>query len=219
MAVMSPRRAAAQRDGQSLHDLLVETARKMIATHGTTGMTVREIARTAGVADGVLYNHFSDKEELVARALLELLRTTEAELGELPVAGEGTLDGNLRRHLEFGLALHKVLVPAFRGLLGQPRVLERFAEINERSSYWRERLVAYLEQERALGRLRPASEVDAAAALLVGYCHGSVMAVVFPHTGPLDPPTVDAVVRAALHGIAPPDTEPPAAEPGVAAQA
>ncbi|MEV6829722.1 TetR/AcrR family transcriptional regulator [Amycolatopsis sp. NPDC051102] len=216
MAVMSPRKAAAQRDGQSLHDLLVETAQKMIATHGTIGMTVREIARLAGVADGVLYNHFSDKEELVARALLEHVRTTEAELGELPVAGEGTLTGNLRRHLEFGLALHKALVPAFSGLIGQPKVLERFAEISERSGYWRDRLVAYLEAEKALGRLRPESEVDATAAMLVGYCHASVLTTVFPHTAPLDPPPVNSIVCAALHGIAP--AEPEQAEPDVSAQ-
>jgi AcrR family transcriptional regulator len=202
MAVMSPRKAAAQRDGQSLHDLLVETAQKMIATHGTAGMTVREIARMAGVADGVLYNHFSDKEELVARALLEHVRTTEAELGELPVAGEGTLEGNLRRHLEFGLALHKVLVPAFNGLVGQPKVLERFAEISERSGYWRDRLLAYLKEERERGRLRGESEVDAAAAMLVGYCHAAVLTEVFPHTAPANPPTPDAVVRAVLNGIA-----------------
>nr|WP_242545893.1 TetR/AcrR family transcriptional regulator [Amycolatopsis sp. MtRt-6] len=216
---MSPRKAAAQRDGQSLHDLLVETAQKMIATHGTSGMTVREIARMAGVADGVLYNHFSDKEELVARALLEHVRTTEAELGELPVAGEGNLVGNLRRHLEFGLALHKALVPVFSGLAGQPRVLERFAEISERSGHWRDQLVAYLEAERALGRLRVESEVDATAALLVGYCHASVMAVVFPHTAPLDPPPVNSIVSVALHGIAPTDPEPSPDEPGQATEA
>lgn len=201
MTGMSPRKAAAQRDGQSLHDLLVETARKMIATHGTAGMTVREIARMAGVADGVLYNHFSDKEELVARALLEHVRTTEAELGELPVAGEGTLAGNLLRHLEFGLALHKVLVPAFSGLAGRPE-LERFAEISERSGHWRDRLVAYLKAEQTLGRLPAESEVDAAAALLVGHCHAVVMAAVFPHTGPLDPPSAESIVRTLLHGIA-----------------
>jgi AcrR family transcriptional regulator len=217
MAVMSPRKAAAQQDGQSLHDLLLETAQKMIATHGTTGMTVREIARMAGVADGVLYNHFSDKEELVARALLEHVRTTEAELGELPVPGEGVLFANLRRHVEFGLALHKALVPAFSGLVSQPRVLERFAEISEWSGHWRDRLVAYLEAERALGRLRPESEVDATAAMLVGYCHASVLTTVFPHTAPLDPPPVNSVVSAALHGIAPREIEPAADDPSTVA--
>jgi hypothetical protein len=32
-----------------------------------------------------------------------------------------------------------------------------------------------------------------------------VLTTVFPHTAPLDPPPVDAVVSAALHGIAPTD--------------
>ncbi|MEV6875488.1 helix-turn-helix domain-containing protein [Amycolatopsis sp. NPDC051128] len=200
---MSPRKAAAQRDGQSLHDLLVEAAEKMIAAHGTANLTVREIARTAGVADGVLYNHFSDKEELVALALLEYVRRTEATLGELPVAGEGTLEGNLRRHLEYGLGLHRMIVPAFSGLIGQPRVLERFADMTERSGQWRDRLVTYLEEEQALGRLHPESEVDATAVMLVGYCHGSVLDTVFPHMSRYSLPTVDAVVRAALHGVAP----------------
>ena len=215
---MSPRKPAVLRggDGQNLREYLIATAARLIDERGSAGLSVRDIAREAQVADGVLYNHFSDKEELIARALLEHVRTTEAELGELPVAGEGTVAGNLRRHLEFGLALHKVIVPAFGGLVGQPRVLERFAEISERSGYWRDRLVAYLKEERALGRLRPGSEVDATAALLVGYCHASVMAAVFPHTGPLDPPAVDSVVSATLHGIAPDGAEPPAT-PGVVA--
>jgi AcrR family transcriptional regulator len=202
MAVMSPRKAAAQRDGQSLHDLLVEAAEKMIAAHGTANLTVREIARTAGVADGVLYNHFSDKDELVALALVEHVRATERTLGELPVAGEGSLAENLRRHLEFGLRLHRVIVPAFSGLIGHPEVLRRFAEIGGRSEYWRDRLVAYLEEERALGRLKPESEVHAAASMLVGYCHEAVLGMIFPHTNRLAPPPPESIVKTALNGIA-----------------
>ncbi|MCR6488520.1 TetR/AcrR family transcriptional regulator [Amycolatopsis sp. OK19-0408] len=200
---MSPRKAAAQRDGQSLPDLLVETTRQLIDTQGTVGLTVREIARRAGVADGVLYNHFSDKEELVARALLEHVRETEADLDELPVPGEGTVADNLMQHLEYGLTLHEVLVPAFVGLLGQPKVLRRFAELSTRTSHWHDRLLRYLEAERILGRLRPESRVEAAAALLVGHCHGVVLAEVLPHTGPEVPPAAESVVRALLDGLAP----------------
>lgn len=203
MAVMSPRKAAAQRDGQSLYDLLVAAAEKMIATHGTANLTVREIARTAGVADGVLYNHFSDKEELVARALMAHVRATERTLGDLPAAGEGSLTENLHRYLAFGLALHRVIVPAFSGLTGRPEVLRRFSEIGERSGHWRDQLVAYLREERTLGRLHPESEVDAAAALLVGYCHESVLGKVFPHTEQPNPPTAESIVKAVLNGIAP----------------
>jgi hypothetical protein len=39
--------------------------------------------------------------------------------------------------------------------------------------------------------------------MLVGYCHGSVLDTVFPHMSRNSLPTVDAVVRAALHGVAP----------------
>ncbi|MEU7786090.1 MULTISPECIES: TetR/AcrR family transcriptional regulator [unclassified Amycolatopsis] len=200
---MSPRKAAAQKDGQSLHDLLVEAAEKLIATRGTTGLTVREIARTAGVADGVLYNHFSDKEELVAWGLDRHVRAAESFLGELPVAGEGTVAENLHRHLEYGLGLHRVIVPAFSGLYGNPEVLQRFADLGERPGHWRDRLLAYLKEEQALGRLHPESEVDAAAALLVGYCHETVLGTIFPHASRTNPPEPAAVIRTILNGIAP----------------
>lgn len=203
MAAMSPRRAAAQADGKSLEDLLIEACEKIIATDGTATLTVRAIARTAGVADGVLYNHFSDKEELVARALLRFVRRMEEGLGELPVAGEGTVAGNLHRHLEFGLALHHMIVPAFSGLLGQPKVLRKFAEITESSSLWRDRLRTYLAGERELGRLRPESEVDAAAALLVGHCHATVLGRLFPHAEAGAAPSTESIVKTVLAGIAP----------------
>ncbi len=203
MAVMSPRKAAAQKDGQSLHDLLVEAAEKLIATRGTAGLTVREIARSAGVADGVLYNHFSDKEELVAWALDRHVRAAETLLGKLPVAGEGTLAANLQRHLEYGLGLHRVIVPAFSGLYGNPEILQRFADLGERPADWRDRLLAYLKEEQALGRLNPQSDVDATAALLVGYCHETVLGTIFPHASRTNPPEPDAVVRTVLNGIAP----------------
>ncbi|WP_290053438.1 TetR/AcrR family transcriptional regulator [Amycolatopsis solani] len=200
---MSPRRAAAQKDGQSLYDLLVEAAEKLIATRGTADLTVREIARTAGVADGVLYNHFSDKEELVARALNRHVRTAETLLGELPVAGEGTLADNLHRHLEYGLGLHRMIVPVFSGLHGNPQILQRFTDIGERPGYWRDRLLAYLREEQALGRIHPESDVDATAVLLVGYCHETVLGTIFPHASRTNPPEPAAVIRTVLNGIAP----------------
>jgi AcrR family transcriptional regulator len=67
---MAPRKAAVLRhDERSLREHLIATAERLIATVGTAGLTVRVIAREAGVADGVLYNHFADKEELLANAL------------------------------------------------------------------------------------------------------------------------------------------------------
>src|SRR5439155_17654513 len=69
---MSPRKPAVLRDdsGQNLRDYLIETAARLIDQRGSAGLAVRDIAREAKVADGVLYNYFEDKEDLLVHALL-----------------------------------------------------------------------------------------------------------------------------------------------------
>ncbi|MFG1675885.1 TetR family transcriptional regulator [Micromonospora sp. NPDC049282] len=61
-SVMAPRRAAALRGGeQSLREHLIAAAARLLDRRGPAGLTVRDVAREAGVADGVVYNHFADK--------------------------------------------------------------------------------------------------------------------------------------------------------------
>ncbi|UMO99438.1 TetR/AcrR family transcriptional regulator [Amycolatopsis sp. EV170708-02-1] len=201
---MSPRKAAALRDtgdGRSLREHLIGTAADLISAHGTAELTVRAIARAAGVADGVLYNHFADKEELLADALAEHVRRAEAGLGELPAPGSATVEDNLRAQLAYGLALHKEILPAFAGLLARPAVLARFGELAGDGGTWRDRLAGYLRAEKELGRLD--GDVDAAAAMLVGVCHESVLAALLPHgPGVTTSPATEAVVKTVLEGIA-----------------
>ncbi|MEV8607403.1 TetR/AcrR family transcriptional regulator [Amycolatopsis sp. NPDC051373] len=199
---MSPRTAAALRDGdRSLREHLIATAGALMAEEGAAKLTVRAIARRAGVADGVLYNHFADKEELLAHALRAHVRDAERELGDLPAPGEGTVEANLRAHLTYGLALHRAILPTFAGLLAHPAVLTRFASLTATATEWRDRLLTYLHAERDLGRLSPAARLDAAAALLVGACHETVFSALVPHTGPTPAPSVDDVVATVLEGI------------------
>jgi AcrR family transcriptional regulator len=206
---MSPRKAAVLRDSggeQSLREHLIATAERMISQRGTIGLTVRGIAREAGVADGVLYNHFADKEELLGHALRAHVRTIERGLSELPEPGSGTVEANLRVHIAYGLALHRAILPAFAGLLAQPRVLAGFAGLNEPGEDWRDRLIGYLRAERELGRLAPDARVDAAAAMIVGVCHETVLALLFhgaatSAASPMPPEAVDDLITAVLDGI------------------
>ncbi|MEV5751821.1 helix-turn-helix domain-containing protein [Actinoallomurus sp. NPDC052308] len=205
---MAPRRAAALRDGgeQSLRAHLIATAERLISERGTAGLTVRGIARAAGVADGVLYNHFADKEELLAHALRARVRAVERALGELPEPGGGTIEGNLRAYLVHGLDLHRAILPAFAGLLAQPEVLARFADLVRPGDDWRDRLIGYLRAERELGRLAPDAPVEPAARMLVGVCHETVLSRLLRHAGapdaaPASPDEIDAVVAAVLRGI------------------
>ena len=55
---MSPRKPAVLRgDGQNVREYLIVTAARLIDERGSAGLSVRDIAREAQVADGVLYNY------------------------------------------------------------------------------------------------------------------------------------------------------------------
>ncbi|MEO3930101.1 TetR/AcrR family transcriptional regulator [Micromonosporaceae bacterium B7E4] len=202
---MSPRNAAALRhseDGRSLREHLIAITERMISAQGTAGLTVRAIARQAGVADGVLYNYFADKEELLANALRAHVRTVERGLGDLPEPGTNTVEANLRGYLGYGLALHRAILPAFAGLLAQPTVLSKFAELDGHGEDWRDRLARYLHAERDLGRLAADAQLDAAAAMIVGVCHETVLPALFQHGATTaEPPSVDSIVATVLTGI------------------
>jgi AcrR family transcriptional regulator len=202
---VSPRTAPVLRhtdDGRSLRKHLILTAERLIATRGPLGLTVRSIAREAGVAGGVLYNHFADKEELLANALHAHVRSVERGLGELPAAGSGSIESSLRAYVEHGLALHRAILPAFAGFLAQPIVLRMFSELDDRNSDWRQRLVEHLCSERDLGRIAPDADVQTAAAMIVGICHESVMSAMLADGAPATgTPPAKSIVATVLDGI------------------
>ena len=91
---------------QNLRDYLIETAARLIDQRGSAGLAVRDIAREAKVADGVLYNYFEDKEDLLAHALLAHVGKVMASAPQLlPPPGDGHRRGepagvHRRRHRE-----------------------------------------------------------------------------------------------------------------------
>ncbi len=113
--------------GQNLREYLIATAARLIDQRGSAGLAVRDIAREAKVADGVLYNYFEDKEDLLAHALLAHVGNVMHSVPRLlPSPGEGTVAENLRVFIDGGIAVLVRVTPAFAGLLSQPKVLSRF---------------------------------------------------------------------------------------------
>ncbi|MGC1214897.1 MAG: helix-turn-helix domain-containing protein [Micromonospora sp.] len=206
---MSPRRAAALRGGeQSLREHLIAAAGRLVARRGTAGLTVRDIAREAQVADGVLYNHFADKEELLAYALHAHVRAAEAGLeGTAPQPGERTVEANLRAYLDRALALHTAILPAFAGVVTQPGLLTRLAELPNPVSGGhglRTELAGYLRDEQRLGRVAREASPEAVATLIVGVCHDLVLGHLLDPSSAAPAPTpglIDGVVATLLHGI------------------
>jgi AcrR family transcriptional regulator len=204
---MSPRKPAVLRggDGRDLREYLIVTAARLIDERGSAGLSVRDIAREAHVADGVLYNYFADKEDLLAHALIAHVGTVMNAAPRLPPAGTGTVADNLRLFIDGGLATLTRVVPAFAGLISQPNVLRRFhAMVGGDASFAGEAatgddtagrdhghqpdghddngqaglpaiLATYLHAEQRLGRIDGGADVDAAVTLVVGAIHGQIL--------------------------------------------
>lgn len=187
---------------RNLRDHLIATAARLIEQQGGAGIGVRDIAREAQVADGVLYNYFADKEDLLANALLAHVGSVMAGLPGMPEAGTGTVAENLASFIETGLEWLGRVAPAFVGMVSQPGVLSRFhalvggdaafgasadgephraddADGQEAGEPDGEGLPAllttYLRAEQRLGRVDAAADVDAAVVLVVGAIHGQVL--------------------------------------------
>ncbi|WP_067893645.1 TetR/AcrR family transcriptional regulator [Nocardia vaccinii] len=203
---MSPRKAAAlrDRDDRDLRQHLIATAAQLLAEQGGAGLTVRAIARAAGVADGVLYNHFADKQELLGAALRAHVDSVQGALAPLPEPGTASVAANLATYLEQGLALHRAIIPVFTSLLTQPAVLSRFAEWPGSELDWRDRLSDYLHAEHDLGRLDPAADLGAAVAILVGICHDEALSALLPRArAETLPSSAESVVTTLMAGIGP----------------
>jgi AcrR family transcriptional regulator len=224
---MSPRKAGALRgdDTQNLRQYLIATAARLIGERGTGALTVRDIAREAQVADGVLYNYFEDKEDLLANALLAHVAEVMGSAPPLlPEPGTGAVADNLRRFIEGGLEVLTRVTPAFAGLVTQPKVLVRFhamvggdaafgteAPDRDEEEHGRglpDMLSAYLRGEQRLGRIAAGADIDAAVILVVGAIHGQVLPrVIFsPPGAPIAATPSDVPGRLAetvLAGIAP----------------
>jgi AcrR family transcriptional regulator len=237
---MSPRKASALRDGneQNLREYLIATAARLIAQRGTGALTVREIAREAQVADGVLYNYFEDKEDLLANALLAHVASVMGSAPPLlPEPGTGTVADNLRRFIDGGLEVLIRVTPAFAGLVTQPKVLIRFhAMVGGNAAFGAEPpeaqpasaedaagagehgrglpdiLSAYLRAEQRLGRVAAAADIDAVVILIVGAIHGQVLPqLIFSPPGSTITVSPDVAGRLAvtiLAGIEPPPGAP-----------
>jgi AcrR family transcriptional regulator len=210
---MTKKTAARRGADQGPRELLLAAAVRLIARDGTAGLTVRQIAREAGLADGLLYNHFADKEELLALAVQAHVRTVgDGCAGLAPNPGDGTVEANLRTYLATAITVHAALLPAFAGLLGQPRVLTRFAELPNPLAGGRglrAGLSDYLRGEQKLRRVAPEADVEAAATLIVGACHELVLPRLLftPSADVADVPAgfVNDLVATVLRGIAQPD--------------
>ena len=191
-----------------LREHLLDTAERLLAERSVAAVTTRDLARAAGVSDGVLYNYFADKNELLVTALTRrFTRLVEQIRGQMPEPGAGTIEGNLQVVAAALARLHSEALPIVGSLLAEPTLLHRFmAAIHSADEpfggkHIKDTVVAYLHAERALGRIAVA-DLEAATHILVGATVSLVLTGhLVPGPDPVDrlPAVIDTLVR----GLAP----------------
>lgn len=217
---MSPRRAKAvvgrvgDDPAAALREHLIDTAEQLLSERQVSTITTRDIARTAQVSDGVLYNYFADKHDLLLAALLRRYqRLADRFLADQPRPGSGAVAENLHTFARAALAFQADLIPMGAGLLSEPALLHRFLDAihghlhgpqdNQRS------LTDYITGEQHLGRLPGDVDAVAATTLLMGACLTLALAghLLPAPIRPAPSTRLAPIVDTLLRGLGPADRE------------
>lgn len=147
---------------------IIEATQRLLQSHGLARLTTRDIARGAGVAEGLIYHHFKDKAELIFEVVLERVRDTKDVLQNLPLkVGTNTIRENLEEVLHTIYRGHYEIVPIICSMFADRRLHIRMLEImkerNLGSQKAIEGLKVYLAAEQRLGRLSSNINPQAAA--------------------------------------------------------
>jgi AcrR family transcriptional regulator len=194
----------------TLGEHLVAAADSLLDDLPLRALTTRRIAERAGVSDGVLYNHFPDKNAVLLAALVRRYGrlVDRFELAALPV-GQGSMAERLRRFASALADLEADALVLGAGLLADPELLERFWTEIHRLPFGigrlRQPLIDYLEGERATGRVEPDTDVEAVATLVFGASGITALTRrVNPHLDRSGPDAqLDAAIDVIVSGIAP----------------
>ena len=142
-----------QEESERKRQRILAAAQDCLGERGYAGATVTEIARRAGVSNGLLYQFFRNKEALVAQVLEEIVREWVREM--LPREEEtatAALEGMFRRSVAF--CRSHPLLPAL--LRGDPELqLARMGSAGrDRVQPHRELVASILERGVASGEFR-----------------------------------------------------------------
>lgn len=155
----------------SVRSRLIEAARALLIEHGLAGTTTREIARVAGVSEGTIYNHFTDKYDLVLAAVKESSRLGELVEGLPTEAGTAPVRTTLIAFVEGWLQRADESIRMFAPVIGDPelaglhRAMERSGGDPLKSQ---RRIASYLAAEQSAGNIASSADAMMLARILVG---------------------------------------------------
>jgi AcrR family transcriptional regulator len=168
---MSPRGVATP----DAREQLFQAAERVLSREGPDGLTSRAITDEAGVAKGLLFNHFADLDQFLAELVLDRGHAAASVAAELPPrAGTGTVKGNL---VDAALSMLQSHAFAVAGIIhARPTLMSRLHQVSSSRPYAvlsdvEMAFAAYLAAEKTLGRIAADADPDTLAFILVGTVH------------------------------------------------
>jgi AcrR family transcriptional regulator len=187
---------------KSLSDVqLLETARQVFVQEGF-GVSTKEIARRAGVSEGVIYQRFVTKDELFFAAMIPPLVDVKKLLKPGRFKGSKLIEKITLSMIEYCRATLPVLLPL---MLHPGFRFEEFARRHPDSPMFvlrRELVLFFMEQQRA-GRI---GGVDPGAAALLVWSTANSIAFferLGAHGGQFDPEIIRKTIQCMWDGMRP----------------
>jgi AcrR family transcriptional regulator len=198
----------------SLREGLIDAAATVLRHEGPAAITTKRIAEVARCSEGSIYNHFRDKQELLACVISERIGGFIALSDQLHSgAGHGDVREQLRRVATAALAFYGDRVDVLTLALQDPDSNREHARAAHEAGFgpWRkvEQLTAWLRAEQELGRARADADPDAAITALLGACfyHALLRHAWVPELVPDDEVIAERAVTAVWLGLAPTDDD------------
>lgn len=166
---------------------ILEAAEKILQTKGLARLTTKEVAQEAGCAEGTLYKHFENKEDLVLSAIAENLPDVLAVIQPDRV-GQQTVEANLQEIARAVIRYYEKIVPRATALFGDMELMGRFRQWMQEQQAGPlnlfDSIVSYIEAEQLLGRLNKTIQPFYFTSLLLGACFQYVFIGYFQGTNP-----------------------------------
>ncbi len=160
-----------------LKNALIKAGIKILSKEGIGGLTLRKVARLAGVSHSAPYAHFADKQALIATISTEGFKRLHAALDSAVEANaddpKRQLTEGARAYVQFAMNNADAFQIMFSGVLEKERDYPSFVEISHKTF---ERVVDIVRACQEAGVLRPAPPEIMAVAVW-GQLHGVVSLV------------------------------------------
>ncbi len=162
--IVIPRRQQAE----ERREHILDAAQRVFCVKGFSGASIRDIAREAGITEGLIYHYFESKDQLTEAVWKE--RSWRAQLERILSQADGkTLEQVLKEMVRDFLGTLRENGPMVRMCAAESQRNPELAAEHLRHIQENQKLTSeFLAARKAAGESRPDADMDMAAGLLMG---------------------------------------------------